>query len=53
MHDNIGQAPVQLVLSTAPGSYLRSDPAGSSDLLPIGGNFTQVGEAVKNIFATP
>ncbi|GAC1601610.1 MAG: hypothetical protein NVS3B29_03520 [Candidatus Saccharimonadales bacterium] len=51
--DNIGQAPVQLVLSTAPGSYLRSDPAGSSDLLPIGGNFTQVGEAVKNIFATP
>lgn len=42
-----------LVLSTAPGGYLRSDPAGSSDLLPVGGNFKAVQKAVDQIFSTP
>jgi LCP family protein required for cell wall assembly len=43
--------PVHLVLSNGPGGYLRSDPAGSSDLLPIGGNFSQIWERVRNIFS--
>jgi LCP family protein required for cell wall assembly len=44
--------PVHLVLSTAPGGYLRSDPGGSSDLLPVGGNFSAVSKAVQGIFTT-
>ncbi len=51
--DDASHQPVELVLSTAPGGYLRSDPAGSSDLLPIGGDFSQVSQAVKDIFKTP
>ena len=47
------EEPVKLVLSTAPGGYLRSDPSGSSDLLPIGGNFTAIQRAVRDIFETP
>ena len=47
------QEPVKLVLSTAPCGYLRSDPFGSSDLLPIGGNFTAIQRAVRDIFETP
>jgi anionic cell wall polymer biosynthesis LytR-Cps2A-Psr (LCP) family protein len=43
--------PVNLVLSTAPGGYLRSDPAGSSDLLPIGGDFTAISQRVADIFS--
>ena len=42
--------PIGLVLSTAPGGYLRSDPAGSSDLLPIGGDFSAIAARVKAIF---
>jgi LCP family protein required for cell wall assembly len=45
--------PAQLVLSTGPGGYLRSDPSGSSDLLPIGGNFTAIQKAAQEIFETP
>ena len=39
-----------LVLSTSPGGYLRSDPQGSSDLLPIGGDFSAISKRVKSIF---
>lgn len=42
---------VNLVLSTAPGGYLRSDPAGSSDLLPVGGDFSAISARVQDIFA--
>ena len=44
--------PISLVLSTSTGGYLRSDPAGSSDLLPIGGNFSAISQAVESIFAS-
>lgn len=42
--------PVNLVLSTAKDGYLRSDPAGSSDLLPIGGNFTAIANKFRTLF---
>ena len=42
--------PVSLVLSTSNGGYLMSDPAGSSDLLPIGGDFSAISARVNNIF---
>lgn len=45
--------PVNLVLSTAPGGLLRSDPGGSSDLLPVGGDFSNISATVQNIFSTP
>ncbi|HVQ43538.1 MAG TPA: LCP family protein [Candidatus Saccharimonadia bacterium] len=45
--------PVNLVLSTANGGYLRGDPTGGSDLLPIGGDFSAISERVKNIFGAP
>ncbi len=45
--------PVSLVLSTAKGGYLRGDPAGSSDLLPVGGDFSAIDERFKDIFTTP
>jgi len=41
--------PVQLVFSTAPGGYL-SPAAGSTDLLPIGGNFSAIQQKVQHIF---
>jgi len=44
--------PMNLVLSTANGGYLRSDPFGSSDLLPIGGNFSAISDRIKAIFTT-
>jgi LCP family protein required for cell wall assembly len=44
-------APISLVLSTSTGGYLRSDPAGSSDLLPVGGNFSAISNAVQSIFS--
>jgi LCP family protein required for cell wall assembly len=42
--------PIHLVLSTSPGGYLMS-AGGSSDLLPIGGDFSAIDERVQNIFA--
>ncbi len=44
--------PVDLVLSTSLGGYLRGDPYGSSDLLPIGGNFTTISDKIKTIFTS-
>lgn len=44
--------PVNLVLSTAPGGYLR-DAGGSSDLLPLDGTFAAIQDRVKNIFTAP
>ena len=44
--------PVHLVLSNGPDGYLRSDPNGSSDLLPIGGNFDDISEKIKSIFSS-
>lgn len=44
---------VNLVLSTAPGGLLRNDPRGSSDLLPLGDDFSGIASAVENIFSTP
>ncbi len=41
--------PVNLVLSTAPGGYLRN-AGGSSDLIPVDGTFEAIRERVKNIF---
>lgn len=38
-----------LVLSTAPGGYLTGAP-GSSDLVPIGGNFQAIDARVQDIF---
>jgi anionic cell wall polymer biosynthesis LytR-Cps2A-Psr (LCP) family protein len=40
--------PVQFVFSTAPGGYLTS-VAGSSDLLPIGDNFSAMQEKARTI----
>jgi LCP family protein required for cell wall assembly len=45
--------PVNLVLSTANNGYLKGDPAGSSDLLPIGGDFSAIDERFKDFFTTP
>jgi LCP family protein required for cell wall assembly len=42
--------PVNLVLSTAPNGYLRGDPAGTSDLLPIGGDFSAIAHKFKVLF---
>ena len=42
--------PVQFVFSTSPGGYLTS-AQGSSDLLPIGGNFSQMQAKAQTIFA--
>lgn len=44
--------PVNLVLSTGTGGYLRSDPSGSSDLLPIGGDFSAISDKIKTIFTS-
>ena len=44
--------PVKLVLSTSDGGYLR-DAAGSSDLIPIGGDFSAIQDKVKEIFTSP
>ncbi len=44
--------PVQLVLSTSPGGYLRNIP-GSSDLGPVGGNFKAIRDRTRNIFTEP
>jgi polyisoprenyl-teichoic acid--peptidoglycan teichoic acid transferase len=41
--------PVKLVLSTSDGGYLLDAP-GSSDLVPIGGDFSAIQDRVKNIF---
>jgi len=42
--------PVNFVLSTANGGLLRGDPAGSSDLVPIGGDFSAIDDKFKAIF---
>jgi LCP family protein required for cell wall assembly len=44
---------INFVLSTSPGGFLRGDPAGSSDLLPLGGDFSDIQDYVKNIFTLP
>lgn len=44
--------PVNLVLSTSPGGYLRNG-AGSSDLLPLDGTFEAIQDRMKNIFTAP
>jgi anionic cell wall polymer biosynthesis LytR-Cps2A-Psr (LCP) family protein len=44
--------PVSLVLSTANEGMLRGDPLGSSDLVPIGGDFEAIQTKVQNIFAS-
>ncbi len=44
--------PVNFVLSTSNGGLLRGDPYGSSDLLPIGGNFTDISDKIKTIFTS-
>lgn len=41
--------PVNLVLSTASGGYLRN-AGGSSDLIPLDGTFEAIRDRVKNIF---
>lgn len=41
---------ISLVLSTSAGGYLYPDPRGSSDLLPIGGNFNAISERIATIF---
>lgn len=38
------------VLSTSPGGLLRSDPVGSSDLVPLGGNFSAIEQKINGIF---
>lgn len=42
--------PISVVLSTKTDGLLRSDPAGSSDLLPVGGTFDAVRERVARMF---
>lgn len=42
--------PIQLVLSTSPGGYLKSS-GYSSDLLPADGTFDAIDERVHNIFS--
>jgi polyisoprenyl-teichoic acid--peptidoglycan teichoic acid transferase len=42
--------PVQLVLSTSPGGLLTGDPEGTSDLLPIGGDFSNISKKFQSIF---
>ncbi len=49
---NSANKPVNLVLSTGRGGYLRSDPSGSSDLLPIGGNFSAISDKIKAVFSS-
>jgi hypothetical protein len=44
--------PVNLVLSTSLGGFLRGDPYGSSDLLPVGGNFSAISDKIKTIFTS-
>jgi polyisoprenyl-teichoic acid--peptidoglycan teichoic acid transferase len=44
--------PVSLVLSTAEGNYLLDD-AASSDLLPVGGSFSEIQKRVQTIFDEP
>jgi LCP family protein required for cell wall assembly len=46
----VKNAPISFVLSTAPGGYLKDDSAGSSDLLPIGGNFSKISDKIQTIF---
>jgi hypothetical protein len=43
------QAPVQLVLSTANGGMLRG-AGGSSDLVPLAGDFSVINARIANIF---
>jgi hypothetical protein len=40
----------QVVLSTSKGGYLQGDPYGSSDLLPIGGDFSAIDSKFSSIF---
>jgi len=44
--------PVNLVLSTSPGGYLRN-AGGSSDLIPSSGSFDAIQDRAKNIFTSP
>ena len=48
----IANRPVNLVLSTSPGGYLRNG-GGSSDLMPLDGTFEAIQERVQNIFTEP
>jgi LCP family protein required for cell wall assembly len=41
--------PLNVVFSTSPGGYLKAIP-GSTDLQPIGGDFTSIQNYVQNIF---
>lgn len=43
--------PISVVFSTSPGGYLEDIP-GSSDLAPVGGDFTQMQNYVQNIFGS-
>lgn len=45
--------PINLVLSTAQDGYLRNDPLGSSDLVPLGGDFSAIRSKVQSIFSSP
>ena len=47
-----GNQPINLVLSTSPGGYLRS-ANGSSDLVPTDGTFDAIQGRVKTIFSQP
>jgi LCP family protein required for cell wall assembly len=42
--------PINVVFSLDPGGFLISDPAGSQDLLPEGGNFDNIKAFVQSIF---
>jgi len=44
--------PIRLVLSTAAGNYL-TDLVGTSDLVPIDGDFYAIQDRVQNIFTEP
>lgn len=39
------------VLSTSPGGLLMGDPYGSSDLLPVGGDYSAIQDKAHNIFS--
>jgi LCP family protein required for cell wall assembly len=51
-HAAEANSPKNLVLSTSPGGLLKPDPAGSSDLLTIGGDYSMISQAIENIFTT-
>jgi hypothetical protein len=44
--------PIRLVLSTTAGNYL-TDLSGTSDLVPVTGDFTEIQDRVQNIFTEP